>query len=550
MTDSNSRIILATINARYAHAAFGIRYLQANLGRWESQSRIIEFTLEQNPIDIAHAILAHRPRIVGLGVYIWNARQSEELVGVLKALAPDVIIILGGPEVSHETDRQSICSLADYTVCGEADLAFAQLVDSILRDKPPASSIIRAPTPPLADLAYPYRLYDDHDLAHRVVYVEASRGCPYTCEFCLSSLPLPVRSFPIEAFLKEMEQLIERGARQFKFVDRTFNLSYRTSAAILEFFLQHIHHGLFLHFEVVPDRLPEALRKLIAIFPPGVLQFEIGIQTFDPKVAETISRKQNYQRTIENLQWLRNNTHAHLHTDLIFGLPGEDMAGFARGFDKLVALQPHEIQVGILKRLRGTPISRHDEAFSMVYSPYPPYEVLQTDRVSFEEVQSIRRFARYWDLVSNSGRFVPILPRLLAGPSAFDAFARFSQWAWERTGRAWAIALPKLQELVWTWLAERVPGGERELAPMMLACLELGGRRDIPDWLGRWLDRETIIAFGRRASSKKGADRRQRASESLPRTSPGTPTRQRRFLASAPSSRPSVQSSSESPPAP
>src|SRR5207249_1241801 len=164
--------------------------------------------------------------------------------------------------------------------------------------------------------------------------------------------------------------------------------------------------GLFLHFEMIPDRLPEALRGTIAKFPPGTLQFEVGIQTFNEEVAARISRRQENARLADNLRFLREHTGVHVHADLIVGLPGEDVESFAAGFDRLVALRPQEIQVGMLKRLRGTPIVRHDLEFAMAYSPHAPYEILQTRDIDFAMMQRMRRFSRYWDLVANSGNFL------------------------------------------------------------------------------------------------------------------------------------------------
>ncbi|MFM8931484.1 MAG: B12-binding domain-containing radical SAM protein, partial [Gemmataceae bacterium] len=223
------------------------------------------------------------------------------------------------------------------------------------------------------ELKLPYALYDSEDIAHRVIYVEASRGCPFTCEFCLSSLEIPVRAAPLEQFLAEMDQLLKRGTRQFKFVDRTFNLNTRVGITILHFFLDRMQPDLFLHFEMIPDRLPEELKSLIRRFPAGSLQFEVGIQSFNPEVQALISRRQDHAKTVDNLRWLRENTTVHIHADLIAGLPGETMESFGKGFDTLRGLGPQEIQVGILKRLRGTPIIRHDAEWEMVYSPQAPY---------------------------------------------------------------------------------------------------------------------------------------------------------------------------------
>jgi hypothetical protein len=251
-----------------------------------------------------------------------------------------------------------------------------------------------------------------------------------------------------------MQGLLDRGARQFKFVDRTFNLNIEFSRSILEFFLERYQPGLFVHFEMVPDRLPEPLRAVIRRFPQGALQFEVGVQTLNPRVEQLISRRQNQTRLEDNLRWLRDETAVHIHADLIVGLPGEDVASFGRGFDRLVTLRPHEIQVGMLKRLRGTPITRHDEQWKMIYSPHPPYEVLQTSMIDFESMQQMRRFSRFWDLLANSGNFVLTLPMLLAD-APFGRFMAFAEWLWVRAGhRTHGIALDDLATFAWTYLVE------------------------------------------------------------------------------------------------
>ncbi len=479
-------IVLTTLNARYAHASFGLRYLMANLGPLKSKAAILEFDISQRPIDIAEEILALNPTIVGIGVYIWNAELSAQLVAILKRIRPDLIVVIGGPEVSHETDKQDICRLADYTITGEADLAFADLCRDLLAGRRPLLKIISADLPHFeADraLALPYELYDDQDIRHRVIYVEASRGCPFRCEFCLSSLDVPVRNVPIDAFLHQMQMLLDRGVRQFKFVDRTFNLNLSIGRAILQFFLDRLTADLFLHFEMIPDRLPEGLRTLIAQFPPGMLQFEVGIQSFNPDVTARISRRQDNTRVEDNLRFLRNHTGVHVHADLIVGLPGETLTSFGQGFDRLLALGPQEIQVGILKRLRGAPIARHDAQWQMVYSDHPPYEVLATGAMSFGELQRMRRFARYWDLLGNSGNFSQTLPLLWGDGSAFEGFITFADWLFDRLGRrTHGIALHKLAEHLFTYLTQ-MPSSDKNTIGRTLAEDFARNGREIPDFL-------------------------------------------------------------------
>ncbi len=478
-----AEIVLTTLNAKYIHAAFGLRYLLANLGPLRSRAAIVEFDLQQRATDVVETILAREPRIVGLGVYIWNVAQATEVAAALKRVRPDVVLVLGGPEVSFEMDRQEIVRVADYVVTGEGDLKFAELCQQILDGAPPPAKIQPAPLPEPAGLALPYDFYSDEDIAHRVLYIEASRGCPFTCEFCLSSLDVPVRQFPLAALLEALQKLLDRGARQFKFVDRTFNLNINSSGAILQFFLERHRPGLFVHFEMIPDRLPEALREIIARFPPGALQFEVGVQTFDEAVSKNISRRQDYGRLAENLRFLRERTGVHVHADLIAGLPGETLASFAAGFDRLVALGPQEIQVGILKRLRGTPIVRHDQEWGMVYSAHPPYEILRNKLLDFPTMQRLRRFSRYWDLFANSGNFRESTPLLWKGEAPFESFLRFSDWLHERTGRTHQLALAHLAELLFEYLTTQLSRPPAEAAQPLWKDWRRAGRREKPAFL-------------------------------------------------------------------
>lgn len=531
-------IVLTTLNAKYAHAAFGLRYLLANLGPLRGRAEILEFDVAQRPVDVLEATLARAPRVVGVGVYIWNVEQATKLVADLKRVRPDVTVVVGGPEVSHELDDQEIVRLADFVVTGEADLAFADLCGAILAGRAPSRKVIHPPLPqfevkahappsvgllPRADalsdsppgtIALPYDLYADEDLRQRVVYVEASRGCPFRCEFCLSSLDVPVRNVPLDAFLASMQRLLDRGLRRFKFVDRTFNLNLHLSRAILDFFRARYEPGLFLHFEMIPDRLPEALREPIKAFPPGALQFEVGVQSFDEDVCARISRRQDAAKVEENLRWLRADTGVHVHADLIVGLPGEDLATFGRGFDRLVGLGPQEVQVGMLKRLRGTPIARHDAEWGMVYSPHPPYEVLATRVLPFGDVQRMRRFARYWDLVANSGNFARTTPMLWgaeadsAAGSPFAAVLRLADWLFARAGRQHAIALPALAELLFEHLARELGRDERRVASALWHDVRQGGRRDGPEFLRPYVSADDL-AQARRTVVKSALPVRQ-----------------------------------------
>jgi radical SAM superfamily enzyme YgiQ (UPF0313 family) len=454
-------ILLCALNSRYHHTSFALKYLYANLKELQSRTRVLEYVIQKSPRDIVEEILSFQPRIVGFSVYIWNTSQIYEVVSILKTVAPEISVVLGGPEISHETEGQPLTKLCDYVIKGEADFLFHQFCQQFLRGVKPDHKIITGPLPEIKSIELPYDYYTDEDIKNRVIYVEASRGCPYKCEYCLSSLDASVRNFELEKFLLEMDKLIARGARQFKFIDRTFNLSPTISAGILQFFLKKVSLGIFLHFEMVPDRLPSELRELIRQFPEGSLQFEIGIQTMNPEVGKNVSRRQDYEKIKENLRFLKHETGVHTHADLIVGLPGETLDSFARGFDVLAGYEPDEIQVGILKKLKGTPIARHDKDFSMTYASMPPFQILKNTDIDYSAMQDMNRFAQFWDLYANSGRFLPLMEYFKTqglmhfDGSLFALFSDFSNYLHKRHQQSHGISLVNLRKSAKSYLMER-----------------------------------------------------------------------------------------------
>ncbi|MTV41438.1 B12-binding domain-containing radical SAM protein [Duganella radicis] len=474
-------ILLTTLNARYTHASLGLRYLLANMGELQAQTHLQEFVIGAKATEIVERILSYSPKIVGFGIYIWNVEETTKVVAMLKRVAPQVTVVLGGPEVSHETNEQEIVRLADYVITGWGDVTFPKLCGEILHGPKPLMKVHAGVQPPMAEIKLPYSLYTDDDIKNRTLYVEASRGCPFKCEFCLSALDKTAWPFALDSFLAEMESLYQRGARLFKFVDRTFNLNIKTSLKIMQFFLDKLEANpddpVYAHFELVPDHLPDALKEGIARFPAGALQFEIGIQSFNPEVQTLVSRKQDNQKAADNIRWLTKQSHAHMHVDLIAGLPGETVESFAEGFNKLWALEPHEIQFGILKRLRGTPIIRHTQEYGMVYDPYAPYTILANKDIDFSTMQRLVRFARYWDLVANSGRFAHTLPVLL-GDAPFQRFMAFSDWLYANTDATHRIALERLVGMVARYL--QTQGMDKTDAEALLASDYSGGAKPKP----------------------------------------------------------------------
>ncbi|MCP4499599.1 MAG: DUF4080 domain-containing protein [Deltaproteobacteria bacterium] len=499
MTD----IVLATLNARFIHASLGLRCLLANLGPLKEDAILVEGVLQERPTDFVERLLAHQPKLVGLGVYIWNIGPLTEVVQILKRVAPDVKIVLGGPEVSYELEEQPIVQEADFVIRREGESAFRELCERLLAKKTSplallSSSIADNETSTsnsrsdkcidgrlenLEDLQFPYEEYSDKDIAHRVIYLEASRGCPFRCAFCLSALDKKVRPFVLKSFLQELKKLFDRGLRQFKFVDRTFNLDIDVALSIVNFFLPN-KDEVFLHFEMIPDRLPVELLDVLALFPAGAIQLEVGFQTFNDDVAKNINRRTDYETAAKNIRLLRENTGVHIHADLIAGLPGESWNSFAEGFDLLYDVGPHEIQLGILKRLKGFPLGVREKEFGLLFHPSAPFEILSTNDLTFVELQKFRRCARFWDLVVNNGRF-PLFVDLLANSwrqsgSIFQGFSQLAETLAEQAQGTHGIAQMRLAELIFGYAVEELKIDVVTAATALCDDFCADGKRRIP----------------------------------------------------------------------
>ena len=484
-------IVLTTINAKWIHPSLSLRLLKANLGCLEEACEIIEFALRQPLAEILQPILAARARILGISVSIWNHTAAIELLKELEKAWADggtkPVVVLGGPEVSHLPAEAEIFRYADYVIRGEGETAFRTLCEDILQSDNGLSGgsrtlrenkFINLRTN-LNAVKSAYYLYTDEDLAKKLIYVEASRGCPFNCGFCLSSVKDGqddfVREFPLEQFLYEMDDLVRRGAKTFKFLDRTFNINIKRAVQIMGFFLEKIKErngGIVVHFETVPFLFPAELREILTRFPPGTLRLETGIQTLNSEVAARIGRPSNPEKELEAVRFLREKTNAIIHADLIAGLPGEDIASFGNGFNRLwealyagesspssvhpadggqcsanAEIKRTEIQLGILKLLPGAPIARCGESYVMRYNPYPPYEVLETSSINAAGMRRIKNFARFWELIVNRGllNFIGYKPE---AAGMFEYFMKLSDSLYNHFGRNWGIDKNELKTVI------------------------------------------------------------------------------------------------------
>ncbi len=434
------KIILATINARYSHCAFALRYLKANLKEFEKDTEILEYQLDSNLNDIAEEIIEKQPDYVGFSCYLWNIEQTLKICEIIKKIAPQIKIIFGGPEVSYEYEE--FLPYCDYLIVDEGELALHEIIKNR-----PSEKIVERKICDLSQIKLPYYLYSDEDIKNRLIYVEASRGCPFTCEFCTSSLSKGVREFDLDLFLENMQMLLDKGVWQFKFIDRTFNINLPRLKKILDFFKPH---NARLHFEIFPDKLSHEMLEEIKNYPAGKLHLEAGVQSFYEPSLSAISRKQNEKKTLENIKYILEQTGAEIHADLIAGLPHSTIKTFAEDFDKIMQTPPHELQIGILKKLRGTSIKRHDKEFAMVYSSHPPYEILQNKDMSYEDLQTIKRLARYFDIFYNSGKFKDKLTF-----NTFNEWLDFTNYIWNNYHQTYKISFGRQTEMLESYLNER-----------------------------------------------------------------------------------------------
>ncbi len=484
-----SDIILTTINAKYIHSAFGIRSLWCNLGELQDHAEIVEFNINQQIGQITEDLLSKSPKIICFSTFIWNVELISSLIINIRSLAPEIKIIIGGPEASFEYQNTNWFPYVDHVISGEGEIELPKLILSILANNNSAKVINAEPINDLTQIQMPYSAYSDEDIANRVIYVESSRGCPFGCEFCISSLDKTVRFYDVDKFVGEMEELAKRGVKHFKFIDRTFNVGTARAVKILDFFLDNWREGMQLHFEIVPDKLNSTLLNKMKKFPLHGLHLEIGIQSYNPETQDLISRRQDFELTKTNLSSLLTETGALVHTDLVIGLPGETYESFTDGFNQLIAMRPQEIQIGFLKRLKGTPIIRHTDQFELTFEQDSPFEILQTKDISFKQMRDLKRFSRYFDLYYNSENFPEALELLWEVDSdCFNTFSKLSNFTWDKTGQTHKISLKNLMKIFFEFMQEldavnidkvfealsndfyRIPGRKEKLESILNYC--------------------------------------------------------------------------------
>lgn len=439
--------VICGINSQYIHSSLAPWCLLAGVHAYAAPSvtaEVVEGTINESPHALLSRIIKKAPRVVGFSCYIWNIEAVLRLTGQLKQALPEITVVLGGPEVSYRADdllREQ--PLVDYVLSGEGERPFAMLLTALAGDLSlegiPGLSYRNGETvvgsqPYVTDEVPPSPYCEEYfnALNGRIAYLETSRGCPFSCAFCLSGRCGGVRYYPFERAQKEILLLANSGSKTIKFVDRTFNADRKRALSIIQFICAHydvdIPRDVCFHFEIAGDLLDEETLTVLSEAPAGLFQVEVGIQSFNQATLAAISRKTDMRVLMCNIRRLLACNTVHVHIDLIAGLPKEDINAFAESFNKAFALSPHMLQLGFLKLLPGAPMREQRELYPCEFSAQPPYEVISTPWMSENELERLHLIASALDRLYNSGRFRRTLRYLLGvtGETPFALFARLS----------------------------------------------------------------------------------------------------------------------------
>ena len=471
-------VVLATLNAKFIHTSLALRCLKAYSER-DFHIEIAEYTIKDPPMHIVSDLFSRDPDVVGFSCYIWNIEETIVVIDMLRKIKPSVKIVLGGPEVSYDTEYWlRRLPAVDCIVVGEGEETFHHLLTELQGEEKlhmvfglayrkrrgdEEEIIINPPRPKLdlSRLPSPHRFPEDvAQLPNRVVYFETSRGCPFMCQFCLSSIEVGVRYFDMKRTKADLLYLIESGAKLIKFVDRTFNIKRDYALEIFKFLIEN-HRGCVFQFEITADIMrPEVLDYLAKHAPPGIFRFEIGVQSTNDPTNEAVKRRQNFAKLSRTVTAIRESGKIDQHLDLIAGLPHEDYDTFRKTFNDVFALRPEELQLGFLKMLRGTGLRHNADKYGYIYMDRSPYEILGNDVLPFSDIVRIKRvedvLEKYWNAHRMDRTLLYLVDRVFESP--FDFFQAFGDY-WEERG--WQKIGHQLEDLfsrLWSFLTE---GGER-----------------------------------------------------------------------------------------
>lgn len=454
-------IILATLNAKYIHTNLAIRYLKAS-ARPSFDIELAEYTIKDPAFNIVSDLFQKKPDVIGFSCYIWNIEETIKVIKMLKTVLPNIKIVLGGPEVSYDVhDWLKKYSEIDFIIMGEGETSFVELLHYFngkrkLEDVPGICYLqdgkvkIHAQPPKidLRELPSPFRFQEDlPNLGKRIQYIETSRGCPFQCQFCLSSIEVGVRYFSREKIKDDIRFLMNNGAKTIKFVDRTFNISRSYAMEMFQFLIDEHKPGVVFQFEITADIMrPEVIQFLNDNAPKGLFRFEIGVQSTNDLTNELVKRRQNFEKLKRTVTMVKEGGKIDQHLDLIAGLPEEDYASFRETFNDVFAMRPEELQLGFLKLLRGTGLRTEAPKYGYTYVDVAPYEIFSNNVLPFDDIVRIKHaedvLEKYWNAHRMDNTIEYLVTHVFETP--FDFFQSFGTY-WEDKG--WSRIGHQLEDL-------------------------------------------------------------------------------------------------------
>lgn len=495
------KVILTTLNAKYTHSSLAIRYLKEYC-KTVCEVEIQEFSINNGILDILSQLFEVKPDIIGFACYIWNIEMTMKLVNLLKKVLPNITIICGGPEVSYQPEeffREN--PSIDYIIQGEGEETLYHLLTQLklgrTMEEIPALTYYNEENQIVSSNAivvknldtipFPYHDEDIIALKDKIIYYESSRGCPFSCQYCLSSATQGVRFFSIDRVLDELRFFIRHNVRQVKFVDRTFNAKKSHYMQILKFLVVQKCKTNF-HFEMAADLLDAEVLDILELMPVGRVQLEIGVQSTNEVTLDNICRTNNWNKIVHNVTRILSFDNIHLHLDLIIGLPNEDYKSFQKSFNDVYSLKPHMLQIGFLKLLKGSGISLNRKKHGYVFMDTAPYQVLANDYMSYEEVRKLHILEQIFEQYYNSGRFRNSTQFLIAlkDGNAFIFYDALTEY-WQKRGlHLVAHTTKSLYKYLYEFCEEKYPEKAEVLKEILkfdaLLADKAGIRPDFLDW--------------------------------------------------------------------
>lgn len=510
------KVILAALNAKYIHSNLALRYLS----RFQNNNQkhhveTMEFTINQRLDFIAEELFRKQPDVVLFSCYIWNVEMLRQLCPILKKIMPDCVIGFGGPEVSYESEtflREN--PAVDFVMRGEGELVFTKYLEHLDAGNPATLGEIESltyrqgeeifSTPQmhpmdLALLPFPYE-DDFSDVQNQIIYYESSRGCPYHCGYCLSSVENGVRFVPLDKVLPDLQKFLDKNVPQVKFIDRTFNCKKSHAMAIWKYLHEHDNGVTNFHFEITADLIDQETIDFLKTVRKGLFQFEIGVQSTNPQTIRAINRNVDFAALSEIVQQIKDGGNIHQHLDLIAGLPYEDYDSFGCSFNDVYALHPEQLQLGFLKVLKGSMLHQKQKEFEIVYHDTAPYEVLTTHELPYADTLRLKYVEEMVETYYNSGRFLNTLAYLVPlYESPFAFFEALSQFWVGENYHYLGLSKIGLFDVLWRFVEQNPKVDKRKLQWEMKFDIALHEKpKKLPAWLTvtneeQWHDK--VFAF-------------------------------------------------------